>query len=99
MAFVGTDPDAYANIWSYNQDTKTYQTDKSHLNLLWNCKKEPVWARQFRPSSIKKIQKTEQVCTSYASTKFDGLTGKDGDAPPIAITVYKDISCTHLIQE
>eukprot|EP00957_Ditylum_brightwellii_P045395 3440792-Ditylum_brightwellii.AAC.2 len=34
MAFVGTDPNACVNIWSYNQDTKTYQADKSHLNSL-----------------------------------------------------------------
>eukprot|EP00957_Ditylum_brightwellii_P042326 3204710-Ditylum_brightwellii.AAC.1 len=24
MAFVGTDPDACVNTWSYNQDTNTY---------------------------------------------------------------------------
>eukprot|EP00957_Ditylum_brightwellii_P075370 5727203-Ditylum_brightwellii.AAC.1 len=55
-----TVPNACVNAWSYNQDTKAYQADKSHLNPLWNHKKGPVWARQFRPSSIKQIQKTEQ---------------------------------------
>eukprot|EP00957_Ditylum_brightwellii_P137990 10520117-Ditylum_brightwellii.AAC.1 len=60
MVFVGTDPDASVNVWSYNQNTKAYQADKSHLNPLWNHKKGPVWAREFRLSSIKKNQKTEQ---------------------------------------
>ena len=55
IAFVGTDPDACVNVWSYNQDAKNYQADKSHLNPLWSHKKRPVWAGQFRPSSIKQI--------------------------------------------
>eukprot|EP00957_Ditylum_brightwellii_P092636 7054105-Ditylum_brightwellii.AAC.1 len=60
IAFVGTDPDACVNVWSYNHDAKNYQADKSHLNPLWSHKKGPVWAGKFRPSSIKQIQKTEQ---------------------------------------
>eukprot|EP00957_Ditylum_brightwellii_P158254 12046006-Ditylum_brightwellii.AAC.1 len=98
MAFIGTDPDACVNVWSYNQDTKTYQADKSYLNHLWNHKKGPVWEGQFRPSSIKQIQKTEQVCTNYTGTKFDGLISKNGGAPPFTLNVYKDIICAHLIK-
>eukprot|EP00957_Ditylum_brightwellii_P104607 7970788-Ditylum_brightwellii.AAC.2 len=76
MTFGENDPDTCVNVWSYNQDTKTYQVDKSHLNPLWNHKKGPVWA----------------------GTKFDGFTGKDGGAPPIALNVYKDTIHTHLIK-
>eukprot|EP00957_Ditylum_brightwellii_P170683 12992021-Ditylum_brightwellii.AAC.1 len=68
------------------------------LDPLWNNKKDPVWVGQFRPSSIKQIQKTEDVCIAYAGTKFDGLSGKDSGAPPITLTVYKDILCTNLIK-
>eukprot|EP00957_Ditylum_brightwellii_P132174 10078406-Ditylum_brightwellii.AAC.1 len=60
IAFVGTDPDACVNVWFYNQDAKNYQTDKNHLNPLLSHKKGTVWTGQFRPSSIKQIQKTEQ---------------------------------------
>eukprot|EP00957_Ditylum_brightwellii_P126378 9634032-Ditylum_brightwellii.AAC.1 len=44
----------------FKQDDDKVMADKSHLNPSWNHKKVPVWAGQFRPSSIKQIQKTEQ---------------------------------------
>eukprot|EP00957_Ditylum_brightwellii_P059445 4512963-Ditylum_brightwellii.AAC.1 len=73
LAFVGTDLDACVNIWSYNHDTKTYQTDKGHLSFFWNHKKGP-------------------------GTKFGYLSSKDSGALPIALTVYNDIICIHLIK-
>eukprot|EP00957_Ditylum_brightwellii_P102379 7804480-Ditylum_brightwellii.AAC.1 len=76
MAFIGADPDTCVKVWSYNQDTKTYQTDKSHLNPFWNHKKGLVWAGPFRPSSIKQIQKTEQVCTTSAGQSLMVLLAK-----------------------
>ena len=97
-AFVGTDPDSKVNVWSYDQDQKKYIGDRNKLVPSYKNKKGPIWNGQYRPSSLKEITKVEESCTRHSGTKFDGLSGKDGGAPPLALTTYKDIIRSHMIK-
>ena len=98
IAFVGTDPDAKVNVWSYDLQKGTYLINKRNMVAGFTHQKGPVWNRQFRPTTFKDIKKVEDACKEFKGTKFDGLTGRDGGAPPLALTTYKEIIRRHLIK-
>eukprot|EP00957_Ditylum_brightwellii_P011594 876211-Ditylum_brightwellii.AAC.1 len=52
MAFVGTDPDAKINIWSYDQDKEKCLVDSRKLEMRWGHKIGLVWSGQFRPKDM-----------------------------------------------
>ena len=98
IAFVGTDPDAKVNVWSYDLTKKKYVINKSNQNKKLPHQQGTTWNGQYRPSGLKDIKKVEDTCKEYKGTKFDGLVGKDGGAPPLALITYKEIICRHLIK-
>ena len=98
IAFVGTDPNARVNVWSYDPAKSKYVANKASLVKGYSHQKGPVLNGQFRPSSLKEIKKVEETCKLFKGTKFDGLTGKDGGAPQLALTTYKQMISDHLIK-
>jgi len=98
IAFVGTDPDAKVNVWTYDPEKDKYVINKKTVIKHFTHQKGPVWNGQFRPSSLKDIKKVEETCKEFKGTKFDGLTSKDGGAPPLGLITYKEIIRRHLIK-
>eukprot|EP00957_Ditylum_brightwellii_P065910 4998500-Ditylum_brightwellii.AAC.2 len=74
MPFVGTNPADNVNVWLYDQDKEKYLIDSRKLERNWECKMGPVWPDQFSPNDLKMQKKTQEACTIYTATKFDGLT-------------------------
>eukprot|EP00957_Ditylum_brightwellii_P200877 15312276-Ditylum_brightwellii.AAC.1 len=97
LAFVGTDPVAKVNVFSYDPSSKRYTANKRLLNKNFQAVKGPVNNDQYHPVDLKAIKLVEEVCTKYVGTKFEGLAGKDGRSPPLALSVYKDIIRKHPI--
>eukprot|EP00957_Ditylum_brightwellii_P151959 11571715-Ditylum_brightwellii.AAC.1 len=53
---------------------------------------------QYRLVDLKAIKLAEEACTKYVGTTFEGLAGKDGRSPLLALSVYKEIIRKHLIK-
>ena len=98
IPFVGTDPDAKVNVWTYDSVKAKYIISKKDIVEGYSHQKGPVWNGQFCPTSLKDTKKVEETCKEFKGTKFDGLAGKDGGAPPLLLTTYKEIICRHLIK-
>eukprot|EP00957_Ditylum_brightwellii_P158628 12073891-Ditylum_brightwellii.AAC.1 len=98
LAFVGTDPDAKVNVFLYDPSTKKYTVDRTLLKKSYQVVKGPVNNSQHCPADLKAIKLVEEACTKYAATKFGGLAGNDGGSPPLALSVYKDITRKHFIK-
>ena len=59
--------------------------------------KGPNHPGQFRPLGFKDSRKTQELCTAYSGTKFNGLpTSKDVEAN-IPLKNYKDECRQHMI--
>jgi hypothetical protein len=72
--------------------------DRKLLNKSYQVVKGSVNNDQYCPADLKAIKLVEEACTKYAATKFDGLAGKDGGSPSLALSVYKDIIRKHFIK-
>ena len=96
IAFVGADPDAKVNVWSYDPQKETYMINKKTIVKGFTQQKGSGLSCQFCPTLLKDINKVEDTCKYFKGTKFDGLTVRDGGAPLLALTTYKEIICHHL---
>eukprot|EP00957_Ditylum_brightwellii_P063444 4816213-Ditylum_brightwellii.AAC.1 len=98
LAFVGTDPDAKVNVFSYDPSAKRNAVNKWLLNKNFQAVKDPVNNGQYRLVDFKAIKLVEEACIKYVGTKFEGLAGKDGGSPLLALSAYKNIIRKHLIK-
>eukprot|EP00957_Ditylum_brightwellii_P133292 10163383-Ditylum_brightwellii.AAC.1 len=60
--------------------------------------KGPVNNGQYCLVNFKAIKLVEKAYTKYVGTNFEGLAGKDGGSPLLALSVYKDIIRKHIIE-
>eukprot|EP00957_Ditylum_brightwellii_P070310 5341411-Ditylum_brightwellii.AAC.1 len=56
LAFVGTDPDAKVNVFSYDPSTKKHTVDRKLLNKSYQAVKGPVNNGQYHPADLKAIK-------------------------------------------
>ena len=87
IPFVGTDPDAQVNVFSYNEALLDWECDVTKFEASYINKQGLVHMGQFHPLSIKDSHKMEEVCTSYVVVKFVGFRGRDSGIPPITQTI------------
>eukprot|EP00957_Ditylum_brightwellii_P024666 1863532-Ditylum_brightwellii.AAC.1 len=98
LTFVGTDPDAKVNVFSYDLSSKGYRVNKRLLNKNFQAVKGPVNNGQYCLVDLKAIKFVEEACTKYVGSKFEGLACNDGGSPLLALSVYKNIIRKYLIK-
>ena len=100
LAFSGTDPDATTLVYSYSPAEKNWQVDKELFDKNkdeWNKIKGPINIGQYRPTGIKDELKTQEACTTYKGTPFNGI-GKDNPGT-MAVKTFKDTVRQHMISQ
>ena len=98
MAFVGYDPDAKCNIFTWDQEHNKWHIKRSERKDGWANHRGPLHHGQYRPTDIKALKKTEKDCKTYNGTKFDGIVGRDGALPTLGFDTYKETIRKHCVE-
>ena len=93
IPFVGTDPDATTNVYSYFIDKKTCIINE--LNKEWGHNKGILHATQYRPTSFKEQKTTLANCTNFAGTAT--MSNPEDKVATIPINTYKVTCWRHMI--
>ena len=95
VPFVGTNPDAKINSYSWCDIKSKWSIDAKISHSDWDNIKGPVNVGQYRPRGVKSELKTQEACIRYDGTKFDGVVSKDG---AMSVTTYKELVRSHCIK-
>jgi len=105
IPWVGTDPDRPANIFGvdisppFDIDNPTWACDK---RFFWSgsnhcCQKGPTHMGQFRPPGSKAEKSTQDACTTFLGTVFEGFSPSDGRTMT-PMTLFWDTLRDHFIK-
>jgi hypothetical protein len=98
IAFVGTDPDAQVNVFSYDAIEDKYTIDSLLFEPSYPNQQGPVHDGQYRPTGIKYERKTRESCTEYSGhNTFHGLVPKEGEEM-VPVRTYKQTIRRHIIR-
>ena len=95
VPFVGTNPDAKINSYSWCDIKSKWSIDAKISHSDWDNIKGPVNVGQYRPRGVKSELKMQEACIRYNGTKFDGAVLKD---VAMLVTTYKELVRSHCIK-
>ena len=72
IAFVGFDPDAHCNVYSWSQTKQKWQIESDKKHQEWRNIKGSIWDGQYRPSDIQSSARVQERCTTYTGKKLNG---------------------------
>ena len=105
IPWVGTDPGRPANIFGvdisppFDINNPTWVCDK---RFFWSgsnhhCQKGPIYMGQFRPPGSTAEKSTQEACTIFLGTVFEGFSPSDGKTVT-PMTLFCDTVCDHFIK-
>ena len=95
IPFVGTDPDAETNCWSWDQTAQKWLIAQDTFQTTWQNMKGPVHAGQFHPTSVKEQLKTKEACVKFEGTRMSNPEEKGNTT---SLKTYKDQCRAHMIK-